>query len=102
MKFKDKYPNIRPSPAGYQEAYKSEEVSVETSLFYSGRYYDCFVCHEITPFIEINFEAHVCSEECRNIMYENYDEALRNTPEGREGVPIFITNDNPSSSDKPS
>ena len=102
MKFKNKYPNIKPLLAGYKERYKSEETEVEPGILYSGRHYECAVCHDITPFIEMNFEAHFCSEECV-IKYEKiYSEALLNIPEGRERDPIFIPNDQTSPSNKSS
>lgn len=37
----------------------------------------CCVCETYTPWIEINFEGHICSEECDNIKWAEYEEACR-------------------------
>ena len=74
MKYNDKYPGIAPKPSGYHQGYKSDHVSIVDSLYYTGRFYPCSICRDITPFVDLTFDyvLHVCSEECFNVARENH------------------------------
>ena len=67
MKFEDKYPDMK-------------EIHDERDLMIKGREpQPCAVCKEPTPFVEISFEAHFCSEECLNKQWDDYHKALANS-----------------------
>ena len=38
---------------------------------------ECFICHEPTKFVELNAEAHFCSDECVDEFYKQMFEAMR-------------------------
>lgn len=64
MKFIDKYPMMEP-------------ISEECNGIMRGRgIAKCCICHQPTDFIEINYEAYICSEECLNKLDDLYFEAL--------------------------
>ena len=59
MKFKEKYPN----------AINGEMVE---STLLVGDSNNCIMCGKLTPFIDIDFEAHVCSDECMDKLLFDY------------------------------
>ncbi len=38
----------------------------------------CLVCHKETFFAEVNFEAHICSRECEDAIWDEYFKAQWN------------------------
>lgn len=54
MLFANKYPNAK-----YLDR-------VESGYFLVGHEEPCIVCGQLTKFIDINSEAHICSTECEN------------------------------------
>jgi len=36
----------------------------------------CFICREFTTFIEVNFEAPLCSDQCVEAMWKEYFDVL--------------------------
>ena len=67
MKFIDKYPNMKPiideAPNGIIRGYEKKP---------------CWNCGELTEYIDINFEAHLCSEECQRQKNLEYIDAFLN------------------------
>lgn len=58
MKFKDKYPNMKP-------------IEDEEGGVIRGRKLEpCYTCGRLTEYIDICAEGHVCSEECMDIFYD--------------------------------
>lgn len=65
MKFIDRYPTMKP-------------IIEEHNCIIRGCSMDkCCICHQPTEFIEINYEAYICSDECLNKMDNFYFEALK-------------------------
>ena len=63
MKFEQKFPNA--------------EVDFEPKdllIFKSVTEYPCDVCKEKTTWISMSFEAPVCSEECLNKLWKEYND----------------------------
>lgn len=52
MKYKDKYPNLK-------EIYEDIDGIIKGS-----KEKECTTCKELTQYIEINYEAPFCSDEC--------------------------------------
>ena len=70
MKFEAKYPDV---PHGWQ----TPKGSSDTGMFVcrtspGGR---CWHCDEITPWIDMGFEANLCSEECYRAKWAEFQEA---------------------------
>ncbi len=67
MKFSEKYPNMKPivdeAPNSIIRGYKKKP---------------CWNCGELTEYIDINFEAHLCSEECQAQKDLEYIDAFLN------------------------
>ena len=67
MKFSEKYPNMRPivdeAPNGIIRGYEKKP---------------CWNCGELTEYIDIDFEAHLCSEECQRQKNLEYIDAFLN------------------------
>jgi hypothetical protein len=76
MKYKDRYA-IKLPAVGYQEGYKSEEVLVDDNLLYTGRFFSCFICHTVTPFVKLSSDVHICSDECNIVHLQNEEENER-------------------------
>ena len=61
MKFSEKYPNMRPivdeAPNGIIRGYDKQP---------------CWNCGALTEYIDINFEAPICSEECQAQKDDEY------------------------------
>ena len=61
MKFSEKYPNMRPivdeAPNGIIRGYNKQP---------------CWNCGELTEYIDIDFEAPICSEECQSQKDSEY------------------------------
>ena len=69
MKFIDKYPTMKP-------------IAEERNGIMRGRgIAKCCICHQPTDFIEINYEAYICSDECLNKMDDLYFDALKSRKE---------------------
>lgn len=64
MKFKDKYPHMKPivdeAPNGVIRGYDA---------------LPCAICNEDTEYVDINFECHICSDECQEKMDRDYIDA---------------------------
>jgi hypothetical protein len=60
MKFSDKYP----------DAEYLQEVEPSIVKFRDGE--PCWICGQKTVFIEINFQAAICSEECLGTIDKEY------------------------------
>jgi len=66
-KFDTLYPNIT----------HGEQIEFEGSfLFRAESSYPCWHCGEETHWIDGNFEAHLCSEECERAKWDEYLKAL--------------------------
>lgn len=65
MKYSDKYPN----------AQKDEEV--EDSIVKVATENKCWNCSELTNFVEINFMAYLCSDECNAAKWNEFEKASR-------------------------
>ena len=67
MKFSEKYPNMRPivdeAPNGIIRVHEKQP---------------CWNCGELTEYIDINFEAYLCSEECQAQKDSEYIDAFLN------------------------
>lgn len=62
MKYADKYPDMK-------------DIHDERDLIIKGTSdKPCFNCGTPTPYIEISFEAHMCSEECNDQKWREYEE----------------------------
>jgi hypothetical protein len=71
MNFDDLYPNIIPSLG------PESEISFEGShLFKYGESKPCWNCGNLTNWIDILFEAQICSEECERQKWKEYWEAF--------------------------
>ena len=64
MKFIDKYPTMKPIAEEHNGIMRGRSMA------------ECCICHQPTEFIEINYEAHICSDECLNKMDDLYFEAV--------------------------
>lgn len=63
MKFDEKYP----------DAIVTEEFLFEGSaIFKAPTAYPCWHCGELTAWVDINFEANLCSEECERAKWSEY------------------------------
>ena len=72
MKFEDIKPN----------ADSKDEISFEGSLlFRSPIKARCWHCREFTHWIDINFEAYLCSEECERAKWQEFKEAFNASTE---------------------
>ncbi len=81
MNYKERYPDAKSQVGAYHEGYIKEDICVDNALYYTGRYFACSVCKEITPFVDHLFDRneHICSDECREESIKNYYEST--TPE---------------------
>ena len=67
MKYVDKYPNAKIGQKVDATLYKKKEND------------NCVECGTLTPFFDTDFKAHVCSEECSEILInEMFRNAMRN------------------------
>lgn len=48
-----------------------------STLWHASTPGDCFICHEKTYWIDIHFECFICSEECEDKIWSEYEEAER-------------------------
>jgi hypothetical protein len=62
MKYADKYPDMKP-------------IHDERDLKIKGTDAPCMHCKESTPYIDICYEGHVCSDECMEAVDKAYYEA---------------------------
>lgn len=65
MKYIDKFPNMK-----YID-------DIFDGMLRGQRPHPCIICGELTEFVEINYEAHFCSEECVAKMDERADALFR-------------------------
>lgn len=50
---------------------------VDATIMYSNKADNCYVCGNLTNFIDVDFEAHICSEECEDkLIGEFFHRAL--------------------------
>ena len=76
MKFDNLYPN---QPTNIEQ----KGIEFEGSdLFKYGESQPCWNCGELTSWIDINFEAHLCSEECEREKWAEYEKAYNNKQGG--------------------
>ena len=71
MKFDIKYPNAK----------HNEEPEMLVVCFKDSPPKPCWHCGEPTVFVEISFEANLCSEECVDAKWKEYEEAERRAQE---------------------
>lgn len=64
MKFNLKYPDMKPV---HDE---------RDGIIYGMKEQPCQTCKELTRFVEINYQAHYCSEECVQQMDNEYNRWL--------------------------
>lgn len=64
MKFIDKYSTMKPLAEEHNGVMRGCGIA------------KCYICHQPTEFIEINYEAYICSDECLNKLDDLYFEAL--------------------------
>lgn len=69
MKFIEKYPSMK-------------AVAEVKDCIMRGGTSPCAICGDLTEFVEINYEAHICSDECLDKM-EADKELARNTEDER-------------------
>lgn len=70
MKFADKYPSVKPI----------EWEGVEGII--RGRVAEpCWHCKEPTEFVDIDFQAHLCSDECQKAKWDEYCAAYKEKAE---------------------
>ena len=65
MKYADKFPDMKPI------------LDVCESMMRGRSVKSCIICGSPTEYIEINYEAHLCSEECVAEMDRRYNEAFK-------------------------
>ncbi len=65
MKFNKKYPN-----AVYMD--------LQEEMLKGGNPEPCMICKELTFWVEINFQGHICSEECLKTMNSDFFKAYNN------------------------
>ncbi len=93
MKFDLLFPDI---PCGKMAAYKIsknefDKMPESIQKFRINHYLKgdkllpCWICFDLTFWLEINFEAPICSEECDNIAWEDYFKACKESDK-RNGV----------------
>jgi hypothetical protein len=79
--FDEQYPDV---PAGFQTGDPWNEV------FKSPSVQDCWNCGRKTMWVELNFEAHICSEQCNDAKWKEYLEAFKiAAPAGQGEDPPF-------------
>ena len=65
------------------------EMSEDDAVLYSDDHGPCFVCGCDTHYIEINYQAWLCSEECERMLDEEYRDAENAASEGAAAVLPF-------------
>ena len=65
MKYIDKYPNMK-------------KIVEEHDDIMRGRPDNCYVCGQITEYIDIDFCTHICSDECSDILFNMFLTNLAN------------------------
>ena len=68
MLFEKKYPNMKPINEEHRNIMRGKEAQ------------PCCVCGRMTTYIEINYEAYFCSDECVNKMDKEVYERLSEKP----------------------
>ena len=83
-RFEDLYPGV---PEGFQYPHPEHEViALEATR-------PCWHCEHPTRWCEVNFEAHLCSEECNDAKWKEYFAALRGND--NDGVRERTSPENP-------
>ena len=60
MKYSQKYPN-------------AENLQmVDATIMYSNKADNCTQCGALTNFIDVDFETHICSEECEDALINEF------------------------------
>jgi hypothetical protein len=67
MKYDDKYPN---APKWFSPEHDA--------IMKGTQFKPCYNCKELTDWIDLCFESHMCSEECSKIKWSEYTEACKN------------------------
>src|SRR4051812_8431872 len=75
MRFDKKYPDAK------------HDDELEECMCYFDIPDICIMCWEPSHFVELNFEAALCSEECRDKLYKEYDEACMKVLESENLMP---------------
>lgn len=60
MKYDQKYPNVKP----YE--------MVDATIMCGKSTDNCCHCGKLTKFVDVDFEVHVCSEECEEAMIDEF------------------------------
>lgn len=66
MKYTEKYPDIDLNTFFDDSSY----------LISSPSFLPCLICKEETPFVDISFQAPICSEECQQQLNDSYEQEL--------------------------
>ena len=61
MKYEDKYPNAHPG-----------DICEFGNYIVSKKRDNCYICGFLTNFVDVNSEAHICSEECDKAFYDEF------------------------------
>lgn len=87
VKFDQKWPDVEPpfSPAEAhgisKEQYEALPASADkfrmANYFKASECKQCFICKCPTPWVEVNFQGHLCSEECDNQAWKDFRQACR-------------------------
>jgi len=84
MKFDDLYPN-QPMELG------TPDIQFEgSSVWKYGEPQPCWHCEELTSWIDISFEAHLCSQECERAKWEEFRIAFNSAPKGETNDDILF------------
>lgn len=65
MKYSEKYPNA-----------KDNDEYPHCIVFFGTEPRPCWYCGTVTHFVELNFETHLCSEECNNAKWDEFARAV--------------------------
>lgn len=60
------------------EHFESREYPIMVKF---AEYHECEICHRPTRWIEISFEAYICSDECYDCIWKEYEDACREVDE---------------------
>lgn len=72
MKFSEKYSDVKDMEDCTDDGDDGDDVAY--FKHHSGK---CWICKEVTHFVDIHFEVNICSEECSKIAWKRYWDAER-------------------------
>jgi hypothetical protein len=71
-RFDDLYPD---TPDGWQPPHDhDDDGAIKTATIRP-----CWNCQRLTAYVDLDFEAHLCCEHCRDIKWHQYFQALKDT-----------------------